>query len=225
MLHIFNPKVAFNCSTIRLWVIIFNPIYTFLDSVFSQWKLKCQKSWFTLPKMKLQQKVRRIWRATCLDCRVSQRSRTGTHTDRWHDGTARCCAHTADTSGCSGARRTQENRLQAAERVSRGQKISHERWMEQEVYNYETQHDKSDRGSREKSWMEELKQKKRDSKGPARAEKSVIIVINVNLSAVTDRIVKELRELQKSALWQVLRAVLWFNISGNTTTLIMQVLF
>lgn len=44
------------------------------------------------------------------------------------------------------------------------------------------------------------KRKKRDSKRPARAEKSVIIVINVNLSAVTDRIVKELGELQKSAL-------------------------
>lgn len=70
--------------------------------------------------------------------------------------------------------------------------------MEQEVYNYKTQHDKSDQGSRAREWwkkkstLEESKQKKtrRGCKGRVRAEKSVIIVITATLSAATDGIVR-----------------------------------
>lgn len=38
--------------------------------------------------------------------------------------------------------------------------VSQQRWMEQEVYNNETRHDKSDQGSTEKPRPEELKQKR-----------------------------------------------------------------
>lgn len=43
----------------------------------------------------------------------------------------------------------------------RGEGISRQHWMKQEVYNNETGHDNSDQGSTEKSRPEELKQKRR----------------------------------------------------------------
>lgn len=72
-----------------------------------------------------------------------------------------------DTTGCSGARRTPESRLEAAECGRRGQRISHQRWMKQEVYSNETKHDKSDQGSAEKSRLREVKQKRQGATAKA----------------------------------------------------------
>lgn len=51
---------------------------------------------------------------TCLGCKVSRRSRPGTHSDLWCGGTALCCAHTVGMTGCSGAHRNQEGKLSRA---------------------------------------------------------------------------------------------------------------
>lgn len=53
-------------------------------------------------------------RATCLGCKVSRRSRPGTHSDPWRGGMAQCCAHTVGMTGCSGAHRNQEGKLSRA---------------------------------------------------------------------------------------------------------------
>lgn len=53
---------------------------------------------------------------TRLGYTASRRSRAGTHTGLWCGGTARCCAHTVDKTGCSGARRSPENKLQCGNR-------------------------------------------------------------------------------------------------------------
>ena len=66
-----------------------------------------------------QGKVNGTQRATCLGCTESRRSRTGTHSGPWCDGRARCCGRTADTTGCSGARRSPGSRLWPAERGRR----------------------------------------------------------------------------------------------------------
>lgn len=116
--------------------------------------------WMNLTVSETAGKVKGTQKGTCLGCTKSQRSQTGTHSGPWHDGMAQCCVHTADTTGCSGARRNPESRLQPAERGRRGEGISWQCWMEQEVYNNERGHDKSDQGSTEKSRQEELKQKR-----------------------------------------------------------------
>lgn len=72
--------------------------------------------------------------------------------------------------------------------------------MEQEVYNYKTQHDKSDQGSRAREQGGKkinaggikAEKTRRGCKGRVRAEKSVIIVITATLSAATDGIVRGL---------------------------------
>lgn len=74
---------------------------------------------FLMKKNKLKESCRkrnRTQEATCLGCTGCLWSQRGTHSGRWHDGTGRCCARTADTSGCSGAHRTPESRLQPTER-------------------------------------------------------------------------------------------------------------
>lgn len=53
---------------------------------------------------------------TCLGYTESQRNQAGTHTGLWYDDMAQCCVHTVDRTGCSGDRRTPENRLQCGQR-------------------------------------------------------------------------------------------------------------
>lgn len=54
---------------------------------------------------------------TCLGYTESQRSRVDTHNGLWYGDTAQCCAHTVDKTGCSGAHRIPENRLQCGQTV------------------------------------------------------------------------------------------------------------
>lgn len=70
--------------------------------------------------------------------------------------------------------------------------------MEQEVYNYKTQHDKSDQGSRAREREKKIhaggikaEKTRRGCKGRVRAEKSVIIVITATLSAATNGVGRE----------------------------------
>lgn len=64
-------------------------------------------------------------------------------------------------TGCSGARRTPESRLQPAKRGGEGEGISRQCWMEQEVYNNKTGHERErSREYRRKSRPKELKRKR-----------------------------------------------------------------
>lgn len=142
-------------------------------------------------------------RATRLGCTGSRWSRTGTRSGLWCDGTARCCARTAGTTGCSGARRSPESRLQA---VSAGGREGREEISQRDKRYVIMKRGKTSviKGAERKKRVETRRYKgeetRGDSEGREGAGKSDFIVItSINLAL----------EREKKKVWQTVKSPLY----------------